>query len=341
MSSMPLKEAHTEFLIALRASKPSPHTVRAYTVDLTNIANVLAEHAGQPVEELTTEVLTARRLRAAFAEYADGHAKATVSRAWSTWNRLCDHLVVDGVMDGNPMAAVGRPRASRKAPHAFTEQDMTNLLDVITQGRIPAKYPWPTRDYAAITTLAVTGLRAAEFLSLTLGTVEGAPGQRVVSVIGKGDKHRVVPIDPRLEAVIDTYLQERWSRFGTIKQATSDDPWAAAAPTTPLWVSDKGEPMTVSQLEHLVRRAYRAAGINAHRPPGALIHALRHTFATRLIENGVNAVEVMELLGHASLSTTQRYLATQQQHLRTAVTANPIYSTLEPPPPVPPETADG
>ncbi len=316
------------FLIGLRASKPSPHTVRAYRVDLDGIAGLMAEQLDCGLAELTVADIIAANLRLAFAAYADTHAKTSTSRAWSTWNRLCDHLVVDGAIVGNPMAAVGKPKVARSAPHAFSEEDMQRLLNVLQHGQIPGRRPWPIRDYAVITTLAVTGLRASELLALTLGDVEGLPGQRQVAVRhGKGDKYRAIPIDPRLETVLTAYLTDRWQRFGTPSgghPSPTADPWAGAAPATPLWAGGHGEPMTVGQLEYLVKKAYTAAGINSHRPPGALIHALRHTFATRLIENGVSALEVMGLLGHASLQTTQRYVATRPDHLRSAVAANPI-----------------
>ncbi len=306
--------------------------MRAYRADLDGVSTRLAEHLGQATTEVTVADLTAANLRVAFADFADAHAKTSTSRAWSTWNRLCDHLVIDGDMAGNPMAAVGKPKVARSAPHAFTEDDMNRLLQVLKDGKVPARRPWPIRDYAIITTLAVTGLRASELLDLSVGDVEGLPGQRQIAVRhGKGDKYRAIPIDPRLETVLTAYLTDRWARFGApggSHPSPTDDPMAQSPPNTPLWADGHGEPLTVGQLEYFVRKAYSAAGINSHRPPGALIHALRHTFATRLVENGVSAVEVMGLLGHASLQTTQRYVATRPDHLRSAVAANPVYGSI-------------
>ncbi len=332
-----LSAAADSFLVGVRTGKPSPHTVRAYRADLAGITALLAVQLGRPATDLTTDDLSAANLRAVFAAFADTHAKASTARAWSVWNRLCDHLVVDGVMEGNPMAAVGRPRVARGAPQAFTEADIDRLLEVLKSGQIPARRPWPIRDYAVITTLAVTGLRASELIALTLGDVEGAPGQRQIAVRhGKGDKYRAIPVDPRLDDLLTAYLADRWRRFpvgrrgsrSSSASSTEPDPWTAGHPRTSLFAGSGGDPLTVSQLEYLVTKAYTAAGINSHRPPGALIHALRHTFATRLIENGVTAVELMGLLGHASLQTTQRYVATRPDHLRTAVAANPAYRSL-------------
>lgn len=148
------------------------------------------------------------------------------------------------------------------------------------------------------------------------------------------DKYRAIPIDPRLETVLTAYLTDRWARFGApggSHPSPTDNPWVQSPLNTPLWADGHGEPLTVGQLEYFVRKAYSAAGINSHRPPGALIHALRHTFATRLVENGVSAVEVMGLLGHASLHTTQQDIATRPDHLRSAVAANPACGQLRTP----------
>ncbi len=330
--ALPLDDAARGFLAALRSGKPSPHTVKARTADLAIITEALGSFAGKDRSELLTTDLSVAALRAAFGQFADTHEKASVARAWSTWNRFCDHLVVDGVIPGNPMAAVAHPRSAKTIPSSFDEASVERLLHVLRQGQIPARHPWPRRDYAVITTLAVTGARASEFLSLTLGNVEGSPGQRQILIRkGKGDKSRAVPIAAQLEPILGDYLTERWHLFPRTRpyrHAQPGNPWTTAPPPTALWAGDTGATMTISQLEHLVRRAYKAAGVNSARQKGALIHALRHTFATRLVENGASAVEVMELLGHASLQTTQRYLTTRPDHLRAAIAANPVYGQI-------------
>lgn len=325
----PLAAAIASFLTSLRTAKPSRHTLLAYEADLRHVAALMRE-PGNPEAELTVATLNVATLQEAFAAYADTHAKSSVVRAWSTWNRLCNHLVVLGWLAGNPMAAVGKPKVPKSVPHAFTDDDMRRLVETVSRG-VPVgrgRERWPQRDYALITTLAVTGLRRSELLALNIGDVEGLPGQMQVAVRhGKGDKYRAVPIDPRLEHLLSSYLTSRWLRFPIKGRVRPDDPWSAP-PATPLWLGDQGKPMTSPQLTYLVQRAYRAAGINSQRPPGALVHALRHTFATSLLENGASAVEVMGLLGHASLQTTQRYLATRPDQLRAAVRSNPVYGQL-------------
>ncbi len=154
-------------------------------------------------------------------------------------------------------------------------------------------------------------MRAAECLDLNIASIEGTTGERWVKIHGKGDKTRTVGLDPRIEPLLDAYLRERWQRFnGDATAGAPADMWAAFDPATALWVDDTDTRMTYGKLAYMVRKAFRAAGIDGHREPGALIHALRHAFATALVENGVSAPELQQLLGHESLGTTQRYLAT-------------------------------
>jgi integrase/recombinase XerC len=320
-----LDEAIAEFLTTLRAGKPSPHTIRGYASDLAGIRALLDPDPAT----LTIEDLSVSRLRAGFAAFADTHARASVLRAWAVWNRFFAHLLAAGVITGNPMGGVPKPKAASGAPSAFTDTDLGTLISTLRTGGIPARRPWPTRDYAIITTLALTGLRRAELLDLAVDDVEGSPGERQLAVRhGKGDKYRAIPIQPVLEHLIETYLQERWVRFPIKGRPSATDPWSAPARTA-LWVGDQGRAMTTSQLGHLVQRAYRAAGINSRRPAGALVHALRHTFATTLLEHGTTAAELQDLLGHASLATTSRYLKTRPEHLRSAIAANPVYGQIE------------
>lgn len=119
------------------------------------------------------------------------------------------------------------------------------------------------------------GPTAGTTATTRVGDVEGRPGERRIAVPhGKGDKHRAVPVDPRLDDLLTTYLADRWRRFPSNRQTSSPsaDPWAAAPPRVALFAGSNGEPLTVGQLSYLVTKAYRTVGINSHRPPGALIH---------------------------------------------------------------------
>ncbi len=129
-----------------------------------------------------------------------------------------------------------------------------------------------TRDYALIVVLVGTGMRAAECLDLNIASLEGATGERWVKVHGKGDKTRTVGLDPRIEPLLDAYLRERWGRFnGDTTAGARGDMWATFDPATALWVDDTDTRMTYGKLAYMVRKAFRAAGIDGQREPGALI----------------------------------------------------------------------
>ncbi|MGH9062275.1 MAG: tyrosine-type recombinase/integrase, partial [Acidimicrobiales bacterium] len=168
-------------------------------------------------------------------------------------------------------------------------------------------------------TFCVTGIREAEAAGLDSGSLQGEPGARWMTVVGKGDKARGIPIDAVLDGVIQAYQDERARRF------PKHD---LIHPSTPLFVDVRGRRLSVDQIRYLVERLYVRAGIRAQVPAGALVHALRHTFATAALEAGADVVELQELLGHASLETTRRYLSATGQALRHVIAAHPSQVAL-------------
>jgi len=272
-----------------------------------------------PLDRLTVDDLTVSRLRAAFAEYAVGHAKASINRCWSTWNQLLVFLVAEGHRDGNPMPAVAKAKLPRRLPKPLTGEDTPErLLEAAATGRRRARNPWPERDLAVLATLLLTGLRSAELLDLRLDSLAGRPGERRLHVIGKGGRARSVPVEPPLEAVLDIYLAARRGRF----------PHRRLARPAPLFVDTRGQPLRRGGLQYLVGTTLRWAGLNDRRARGTLVHALRHTTATRLAEDGATATEIMNLLGHASLTTSQAYIDATAREQREAVRANRTYHVL-------------
>lgn len=165
----------------------------------------------------------------------------------------------------------------------------------------------------------MSGLRSAELLSLQLGSVSGRPGERRIQVVGKGSKARSIPIEDALEAVIDTYLASRKTRFPSRRLGTH----------SALFVDARGEPLQRGGLQYLVEMALRAAGVGDRRSPDALVHALRHTYATRLADDGATASEIMAPLGHASLTTSQAYIDATAAEQRRSAAANRTYRALD------------
>jgi site-specific recombinase XerD len=301
--------------------KPSPNTVAAYRRDLEGIARRLAEGAGVPVEQLTLAHVGRAPLRAAFAEWASDHAASSIRRAWSAWNAFCSFLVAEDLLDANPMGAITPPKATRGRAKVIPVDDVaTRLLQTAATEDPTARWPWPARDVALMATFLVTGVRLSEAIGLDLSSVDGPVGARRLAVLGKGSRARTIPIEADLETLLDLYLEERRDRFP--RQRLSQ-------PRTPLFVrADNGERPSRQQVEGWIDKLYRRAGIRNQVPAGALVHALRHTFATSALDHGIDVVELQELLGHSSLDTTRRYLDATAAGLRQAIANHPAQAAL-------------
>ncbi|GIJ29161.1 integrase [Micromonospora qiuiae] len=304
-----------DFLTARATRKPSPHTQAAYRRDLTTVAALAAELATPPLplENLQIGGLSPRLLRTAFARFAADRAAASVARAWSTWNGFFSFLVAEQVVTGNPMPAVGRPRAPLPVPKPLRGEDTPErLLASAARSEGRQRDPWPERDVAVLALALCAGLRLSELLALRVGSLAGRPGERRLEVSGKGGRPRMLPVEPDLDAVLVDYLDSRRRRFGS----------RTVRPDSPLLVDRCGEPLRRGGLQYLVESCYRRAGIGDRVPRGARLHALRHTFATRLAEDGAGAAEIMRLLGHASLASSQTYIEVTAGQQREAVRAN-------------------
>lgn len=333
-----LTEAVGGYFIARQPRKDSQHTLDAYRNDLDKVSALIATQTGIPIEALTVDALTLPVMRAAFAAYAKPREKSTIRRCWSTWHGFFNYLVTEGLLDGNPMAGVARPNAPRRNPKAFDEDATDRITEAIINaptepGGGAGRDPWPERDLAIIFTLLVTGIRRQELLDLSIGSITGPAAQRRIRVLGKGDAERTIPIEPGLEDVINAYLATRRIRFPShaTKRRLPENPQPIDHyPTTaPLFVDRNGEPLQRGALAYLVQTVYRRAGVESVRQRGALVHALRHTFATRLAENPeVNVAQLMDLLGHRSMSTTQLYIKATGRGVREAVSLNPAYRRL-------------
>jgi integrase/recombinase XerD len=314
-------DAVEAWLVNLGAAKPSPATLAAYPRDVEGVAARLVALEGlEDRSALRLADLGRSALRAAFASWAADHAASSVRRAHSSWSNFFDFLVAENLIDGNPMAAIPKPKAPSTLPRAIRADDAVGrLLEAAARTDERARQPWPTRDLALVATFCVTGIREAEASALDIGSLSGSPGARRMEVHGKGGKVRPIPIDPALESVLGAYQDERAARFPGQR---------LDHPSAPLFVDGRGRRMSVHQIRYLIEKLYVRAGIRAHVPAGALVHALRHTFATEALEAGADVVELQELLGHASLETTRRYLSATAQGLRHVIEAHPSQAAL-------------
>lgn len=313
-----VERAIERYLVARRAAKPSPHTVAAYRRDLLGVLGCVGRALGRDASGVGLAELEAGVLREAFADFAEERAASSVLRAWSTWNGFFAFWVSERVVAGNPMSAVPRPRVKPSGPKPLMGEDTPErLLEALARGARRARDPWPERDLAVLALALLTGMRSAEMLSLRVESLGGRPGERRIRVVGKGGGERVLPIEVPLEALLEAYLETRRVRFA-----------APVRGADPLLVDNRGEGLRRGGLQYLVKQCYRHAGVNDRVARGTLVHALRHTFATRLAEDGASVTEIMHLLGHSSVTSSQAYIEVTARAQREAAGSNRTYGVL-------------
>lgn len=284
------------------------------------------------LDELTIDQLDASTLRRAFGAWTATHAVSSARRAHSAWTRLFDHLTATDVVEGNPMAAVpkatvrasvdsvtGRADDVRSLPgdpamvrdallaaaacpvprddHLEPGSDLAARQQDPRTRVAPDRDPWPERDVAMMATFLYTAARLQEVVDLTNGALTGPSGDRTLTILGKGGRRRQVAVHERLEHHLAAYRDsERFAQVGSL------------AGPAPLLVANDGSRLTPDAVRYRVAKLYRRTGLEEQRSPGALVHALRHTVAVQLVENGVPTPAVQEFLGHASQDTTMRYV---------------------------------
>ena len=275
--------------------------------------------------------ITTATMRTAFAQYAESHEAATIQRCWSTWNVLCTFLYTSETNTCQPdavsrAAEVGEDTA-QGTPDGLGDGSAGDLHSDSVPRR---RSDWIERDRALILTGLLAGLRADELLRANVGDLRRTDDGAVVHVRGKGGRDRRVPIEPALVEVIEDYLDSRSTRFpATAKQRSSPGRGLAAwPPAAPLFVGANGDRISRGIVQYRVLRAFRRAGIDADRARGALVHGLRHTFATELANSDVSVYTLMKLLGHESMVTAQRYVTAAGTETRAAAAQNRLYRLL-------------
>jgi integrase/recombinase XerC len=259
--------------------RASPHTIRAYLADLSQYADYLAGVGAAVVPSSPALV------RGFVARAAAEAGAASLGRKLSTLRSFYGFLVREGLAPGNPARAVASPRRPKRLPEVLPEAEVAALVEA-PAGDGPAAL----RDRAILELLYGSGLRVSELVGLDLDDVDLEA--RLVRVLGKRRKERIVPFGkPAAEAL------RRWIEEGRHALAR------AARSGAPLFLNARGGRLGQRSVARRLERAVLAAGLPRHVHP----HVLRHCFATHLLGNGADLRGIQELLGHASLSTTQRY----------------------------------
>jgi integrase/recombinase XerC len=271
--------------------RASPHTLRAYGDDAARFLDFLIEHVGGSIDEGKLAKLTPADIRAFITKRRnEGLGAKGVQRALASVRSFFRWLAREDILDNAAPRGLRTPRIKRGLPRPLTEIDAARVVEEAGNNDIE----WiAARDTALITLLYGAGLRVSEALSLKRGD---APLASSLTILGKGRKERVVPILPVVGEAIDLYAALVPYKLG------------AAAP---LFLSKRGKPMSPREAQALMQNLRSRLGL----PDKATPHALRHSFATHLLANGADLRAVQELLGHASLSTTQVYTEVETSKL--------------------------
>ncbi len=262
----------------------SPHTLSAYSQDLTTFFAFFQDYNGGMVTLADLTALKPADFRAFLAaRQREGLSKASMARLMSTLRSFFTYLDRHDILHNPAVRAVRTPRLSRSLPKALAADEALDTLK--TAGEMQDE-PWlAARDTALFTLLYGCGLRLGEALSLTRGDT---PLPDTMTITGKGQKQRIIPILPAVRKAVDDYLIQC--------------PFAGDS-SAPLFVGQRGKALNPGVVQRQMRRVRAMLGL----PDSATPHALRHSFATHLLAGGGDLRTIQELLGHASLSTTQRY----------------------------------
>ena len=271
----------------------SARTLEAYARDLGQFAQVMADHLGGPPANRDLAELTVSDFRAFLARRrTQGAESRTLARQLSSLRSFYRHAEKTGLFRNPALSALRSPKLPHAVPKPLSPEKAKALAkaDALATDETPR---WVlARDQAVLTLLYACGLRISEALSLTTAQAE----QPVLTITGKGNKTRLVPLLPVARAALALYRE--LCPF-------------ALTPREPMFRGIKGGPLNARNIQLLIARLRGALGL----PETATPHALRHSFATHLLANGADLRVIQELLGHASLSTTQVYTEVNRTHL--------------------------
>lgn len=289
-----------DFLDAMRVEAGlSRNALRAYGTDLRTLSKRLASeglcHWRELTEDNVYEWLADRRKA--------GAAEATVARGLVSLRMLIRFLVQEGVLRSDPTARVSAPRLRRLLPTTLTPEQVDALLRAF-QPENEAPPTWrEARDTALLEVLYAAGARISEALGLT--TDDLPPDHASVRLHGKGDKMRVVPLGRRARAALQAWMDVH--RPSLLRSNSSGGRQEAA-----IFLSRTGRPLDRPNAWRRVKEAARRAGL----PPVISPHDLRHSFASHMLAGGADLRAVQEMLGHASIRTTEIYTHLDEEHVR-------------------------
>lgn len=287
----PLADLMLRFIEHLKHEKGySPHTIRNYRIDLRQFSefldstNELAQEKGLRTD---LEAVDPQVIRKYLGSLYGRFRRTTIARKLSAIRTFFLFLERLGLRKGNPAADIAMPKLEKNIPNYLPVDEMFRLLE-----RPEQEKPLGLRDLAILEVLYSCGLRASELKDLTLSSIDF--DERLVKVIGKGNKERIVPIGRKALEAVRKYLEATQH----IRRRDKED-----AGDKPLFINFRGGPLSSRSIGRIVKKYAKGSALGSNISP----HSVRHSFATHLLDGGADLRSVQELLGHESLSTTQRY----------------------------------
>ncbi|HEX4345955.1 MAG TPA: tyrosine recombinase XerC [Vicinamibacterales bacterium] len=284
-----------EFVAYLHGNRNlSRHTIRAYENDVQQFLAHVAAECGVRRSELDPAAFDRAAVRGFMAEiHARGLARATAARKLAAARTFLKYLRRENVIEKDPSALVPTPKRDVRMPAHLSEQEMGALL-----GAPSSDTPLGRRDRAILELFYASGLRLSELAGLDMDDVNLSA--RMVRVLGKGGKERLVPFGGTAASAIRAYLKDRDALRNEADLRPAGHHRRGA---DPLFVNYRGTRLTTRSIDRIVRRYVAQTSSRLGISP----HALRHSFATHLLQRGADLRVIQELLGHARISTTQRY----------------------------------
>ena len=282
----------------LRVEKQvSPHTLDAYIRDITQFTRFLSGHLGRPASLRDLETLKPLDFRAFMAARRTAGAESrTMARQLSAIRTLYRWFDNEGILRNPAVATLRSPKLPHAIPKPLHKEAAKQTMKLVENNVSGDAEPWIiARDTAVLMLLYGCGLRISEALNLDRHEAPVAPNEDVLRILGKGNKTRLVPVLPAAASAIQDYL----------------DLTPGLDPQGPLFIGKRGGRLNARNIQLLMQKLRCALCL----PDTATPHALRHSFATHLLGGGADLRTIQELLGHASLSTTQVYTGVDREHL--------------------------
>lgn len=289
---MLLADVIDKFIEYIRSQRGySDHTIRNYGSDLRQFLDFLNEKSGlagkdNPLVEIgDIDFLVIREYLGSM--YGD-YKRTTIARKLSAIRSFFHFLERNGLGKGNPAADISTPKQEKYIPEYLPVDEMFKLIQGPDKER-----PLGLRDLAIIEVLYSCGIRVAELAGLNISDIDFE--QRLVRVLGKGNKERIVPIGRKALKAVKEYIGAVLPLRRKSREVNAE--------TTPLFINYRGGRLSTRSIGSIIKRYVKECGLMTKITP----HSLRHTFATHLLDGGADLRSVQELLGHVSLSTTQKY----------------------------------